>query len=253
MARLSPHGSRKLESRCDLNLPEPWPFNQWRGSTNPDFPTPRSEGNLATPRTQCGRICADTEFRLRWYVDEMVRSPETFTIVVSGELGAGKTFAAEYFQREHGFEHLSFVDRIWKPILAERGIDPTRAALQELGIELITNVGVDGLVDQLLRSRETDRIVIDDARRTEVLECLRAKLDRLLHIHILAPFDARFPRLVVRDGVQNEDEQRLAEQVSTELTIPALEAIADAVIRNDSSVENYEVQLNGALKEFGFL
>jgi dephospho-CoA kinase len=38
----------------------------------------------------------------------MIRDPETFTIVVSGELGAGKTFAANYFERERGFEHLSF-------------------------------------------------------------------------------------------------------------------------------------------------
>jgi dephospho-CoA kinase len=182
----------------------------------------------------------------------MVRKQETFAIVVSGELGAGKTFAAEYFESVHGFEHLSFVDRIWKPILAERGIEPTRAALQELGIELITEVGVDGLVDQLLFSRKTDRFVIDDARRTEVLDSLRSKPGRLLHLHILAPFDARFPRLVVRDGVKSEDEQRRAEQVSTELTIPELETIADVVIRNDSTTEDYKKGLNRALMEFGF-
>jgi len=179
----------------------------------------------------------------------MTRSPENFAIVVSGELGAGKTVAAKYFEREHGFEHLSFVDRIWMPILAERGIDPTRAALQELGIELIADVGVEGLVDQLLQSR----LVIDDARRSDVLESLRSKVERLLHIHILAPFDARFPRLVVRDGVSNEEEQRLAEQVSTELTIPALEAIADIVIRNDSTAEAYQIRLNRALLESDFL
>ena len=183
----------------------------------------------------------------------MTRSAENFAIVVSGELGAGKTVAAKYFEREHGFEHLSFVDRIWMPILAERGIDPTRAALQELGIELIADVGVEGLVDQLLQSRETDRFVIDDARRSDVLESLRSKVERLLHIHILAPFDARFPRLVVRDGVSNEEEQRLAEQVSTELTIPALEAIADIVIRNDSTAEAYQIRLNRALLESDFL
>lgn len=181
----------------------------------------------------------------------MELSRESFAVVVSGELGAGKTFAAEYFERVHGFEHLSFVDRIWKPILAERGISPSRSALQALGMELITEVGVNRVVDQLLSFRTADRIVIDDARRTDVLNSLRSKLDRLVHVHILAPFDARFPRLVVRDGIMSEEEQRRAEQVLTELTIPELETIADVIIRNNSTIANYEMLLNRAFAEFG--
>jgi dephospho-CoA kinase len=173
-------------------------------------------------------------------------------IVLSGELGAGKSAASVYISDAFGFERLSFVEAIWKPILRERGIEPTRSALQTLGIELVSTTGIPGLVDQLLASRKSNRVVIDDARRPDVVEAIRARIDNVFHVHILSSFDTRYKRLVVRDGVRSEEEQHLAESVETELTIASMQSIADAVIANDATLPDYQSRITKVLDEAHF-
>lgn len=172
-------------------------------------------------------------------------------IVVSGELGAGKSTAAKYLASSSGFEHLSFVERLWLPVLAERGIEPSRHSLQQLGIELVERVGIERLVDQLMATRNSTKVVIDDARRRDVVDRLRELVDVLVHVHLVADFDTRFPRLVERDGVRSESEQRRAETVSTETTIADLQPIADHVIHNTGSLEDLYARLDSIVKSVG--
>lgn len=158
-------------------------------------------------------------------------------VVLSGELGAGKTTAALYLVESLGFEHLSFVDRIWLPILNERGLPPTRANLQVLGVELMETVGPVELVRQLLATARQPRGVIDDARRVDVVEAIRRQADRpVRHIHLRADFGTRYPRLQARDGVRSEAEQRETEAFATEVTISQLEPIAEHVVDNVGSM-----------------
>lgn len=168
----------------------------------------------------------------------------TVAVVLSGELGAGKTTAARHLADTHHFEHLSFVERIWLPVLRERGIAPSRSSLQVLGIELMSDLGPRGLVDKLLSFQTTSRIVIDDARRVDVVEYLRSQRPRLTHIHLLADFAIRFPRLQERDGVASVSEQLAAEQVETEVTITELESVADHVVLNDGELTRLLARLD---------
>lgn len=160
-------------------------------------------------------------------------------VVLSGELGAGKTTAARYLVESLGYEHLSFVDRLWLPILDERQLDATRENLQVLGLELIESVGAAELVRQLLALSSQPFSVIDDARRVDVVEEIRRQATRpVCHIHLRAGFDTRFPRLQARDGVASEAQQRATERFATEVTIGELEPIADYVVDNVGTVDD---------------
>lgn len=170
---------------------------------------------------------------------------ETIALILCGGLGAGKSHAARYIEEKYGFLHLSFVDKIWKPILQERSLAFNRENLQQLGIELITTLGPEALVDQLLASEELpSRIVIDDVRRKDVAEIIRSKTRSTMVAYIESSLDSRFPRLVIRDGVVSKDQQVEVEQVATETTIPELRSIADIIILNEGGVEGFEKQLD---------
>jgi cytidylate kinase len=177
--------------------------------------------------------------------------PDTAAVVLSGQLGAGKTTAARYLSSNHRFEHLSFVERIWEPILRDRGLPKNRSSLQTLGIELMAELGPSGLVDALLAYQTSNRIVIDDARRTDVVQLIRIQRPNLTHVHLLADFDTRFPRLQLRDGVATVAEQVAAEGVETETTIGDLERVADHVIPNGGDLDRLFERLDLVVAELG--
>lgn len=168
-------------------------------------------------------------------------------IILSGDLGSGKTTAARFIRDKYGFQHLSFVEEIWKPILIERKLEFTRSNLQELGIELINTLGYEKLVDILLSHASSKYIVIDDVRRVDVFKyiesiCLRATL-----IYLDADFETRFPRLVMRDNVKSIAEQKQAELVETETTIKQLREIANYIIINSGSLEIFQKAIDSIL------
>jgi dephospho-CoA kinase len=167
------------------------------------------------------------------------------TLVLTGGLGAGKSTAARYIAGIHGFQRLSFVEEIWRPILRQRGVLECRSSLQQLGIELMRDVGAERLVlDLLARANGGAPVVIDDVRRADVLAIIRGLRPSTLHLHIVADFDVRYPRLVARDGVRSLDEQRTAESVETEVTIPELEGIADEIVVNAGDLAAFQRSLD---------
>lgn len=190
----------------------------------------------------------DTTGSVRSSIVGFMETRAETAVVVSGGLGAGKTTAATYMCDKHGFEHLSFVDRIWLPILAERGIEATRSSLQTLGIELVERIGINGLVDQLLEGRRTSKVVIDDARRPDVVEAIRARIPKVFHVHVEADFETRYPRLERRDGVTSRQEQAAAELVATETTIESMAPIADEVVVNRGSQADFERAIDEVLE-----
>lgn len=172
--------------------------------------------------------------------------------MVAGHIGAGKSTAANYLERAYGIHHMSFVSLIWLPILEQRSLPPTRENLQRLGLELMRDMGPERLVEQLLRAcPDGSWCTVDDVRTPVVLDelTLRAPGSSLLFLE--TPFEARFPRVVSRDGVETEEEQRDAEQFPTETDIDSLRSSARWVIPNDGSEACLHQSLDTIANELG--
>lgn len=171
-----------------------------------------------------------------------------YAIILSGSLGAGKSTAAKYLSQKSNYQHLSFVNEIWKPILIERGLEINRSNLQTLGIELMNKLGFEKIVELLLERAIPEKvIIIDDARRKDVvLKIKELCIDSFL-IYVDADFNIRFPRLVKRDNVRNEQEQKNAESIETETTIPELKDIADIIIYNSSNLDSFYTDIDNAI------
>lgn len=177
---------------------------------------------------------------------------DTKFLVIAGQIGAGKSTAAAYLESTHGIRHLSFVDMIWKPILAEREIPATRRNLQLLGVELLRDVGPEGLVNQLIVMCDNQSwATIDDVRTPSVHDLIVKKAPGSSLLFLDTSFESRFPRLVVRDGVRDEDEQREAESFPTETEIEILRRNARWVIRNDDHQRALHRALDEIASELG--
>lgn len=167
-------------------------------------------------------------------------------------IGAGKSTAAEYLSSTYKAEHRSFVKTIWEPILLERGLEITRPNLQELGIELMEERGANGLVDDMFGTLGSDgAYLIDDVRSPSVFEYILSISPESKLIFMQTSFDARFPRLQVRDQVASVADQRAAEQMSTETEIADLISYAWRVIENDGTQAELEAQLDEAALALG--
>lgn len=171
-----------------------------------------------------------------------------FSFIISGSLGAGKTTAASYISQKYGYQHLSFVGEIWKPILRERGLEINRENLQSLGIELMNSIGPTKIVEILLdKAIPYNRIVIDDVRRKDVVEIIKELSLDVFLVYINVDFKTRYPRLVKRDKIKSEEEQLKAEAVETETAIPELKSIANYIINNSGNLNSFYASLDEAI------
>ena len=177
-----------------------------------------------------------------------MKNKDNNVIIMAGSLGAGKTTAAKYVSKKYGFQHLSFVEEIWKPILNARKQEINRENLQKLGIELMEKIGPRKIVEDLLKKALPNKtILIDDVRRKEVVEIIKQHCSNVFLIYIEADFSTRYPRLVERDKIKNEEEQLKAEKVETELTIPELKLIADYIINNNENINSFYLNIDNVI------
>ena len=176
---------------------------------------------------------------------------ENSALIISGNLGSGKTTAAKYISRKYGYQHLSFVEEIWKPILSKRGMECNRKNLQELGVELMKNPGPEKIVKKLLNKAIPQKeVIIDDVRRSDIVLIFKNLCSSVFLVYIESDFQIRYPRLVIRNGVKSKEEQINAEKVETETTILELKEIANIVIVNESGIENLYQELDRVVEKF---
>ena len=173
-------------------------------------------------------------------------------IVLSGTIGAGKSTAAVYLSEKYDYVHLSYVEKIWKPILAKRKVNPSRENLQDLGEELMQKHGLEGLARLILPYLPKDRpFVIDDIRSPVVLSELRECIRKdLILVFIDTSAASRTPRLQIRDNLTSADELRSIESRITEKSIPDLEACADIVVVNNGSKTDFYKQIDQFVYDF---
>jgi len=163
-------------------------------------------------------------------------------------LGAGKTIVGDYLVQKKGFAFYSLSDAL-REELTKRGQEITRERLQDVGNELRRKFGNDILakriLEQISHAKKKNNYVIDSIRNPAEIEALKKNKDFTLWF-IDAPVDVRFERVKQRqrekDPITFKDfkaaeERELKSKDSANQQLLRCREMADAVIMNDSSVE----------------
>ncbi len=178
-------------------------------------------------------------------------------IGLTGRNGAGKTTAAKYLQQK-GFYCLSLSDVI-REEARKRGIEETRENLIALGNELREKYGVSALADLTAAKLEPNKnYAVDSVRHPAEAMALKKASGQCSLFHVFAPVEIRFKRTLARkrpgDPQTLKEFIRLEEQEFQSSNVAAqqlleTERMADRLIENTGAPEEFQENLDEALKE----
>jgi len=159
----------------------------------------------------------------------------------SGPIAAGKTTAG-CFLRSKEFHYRRF-SQVLENLLQDRGIVPSRQALQEVGEEVNKNQGQRWLCNKLLEMLpDQGDLVIDGLRFPEDHAFLAEKFGpAFLNIYIDAPEEVRLRRYVSQGFDKAEFINGISHSV--ELKVTRLSTLAHIVVENISSIKSFEAEI----------
>jgi dephospho-CoA kinase len=154
--------------------------------------------------------------------------------------GSGKTTLSAELAATLGWPRVSFGDYV-RSVADEKGLPPSREALQDLGAALIA-AGWDEFVRAVLgqaRRGEDQGIVIDGIRHHMAIATLRTAVAplRLCIVYLDASDVTRLGRLTER-GVADSSELARIDSHSTELEVHELGSIADIRVVSEGQVSD---------------
>jgi len=164
-------------------------------------------------------------------------------IGISGALGAGKTTAARFYERE-GFKYCRYSEVI-EALVRRTHSDVSRRLLQEEGQRVHVELGQRWLGRALIRNHlSAAKLVIDGLRFPDdhafLVEIFGWKFD---HLHINVSRNIRKARYEARESADFD----LASVHQVESQAQTLEQLASIVVNNDSTLVSYEGQLTNLL------
>ena len=163
-------------------------------------------------------------------------------IGLSGKIAAGKTTAAVYLNENYQFAILKTSDLL-DSILEAKHVKLSRKNQQKLGNELISTVGPGGFVAMMLYSTSESNRVIDAIRYSEAVTYLKGKYgNEFKHIHIEAKDSVRHARRGSKN-IRNVSSFKLIDKANTESDNAKLRKLADRIIKNESSLEEFYSKL----------
>jgi dephospho-CoA kinase len=169
-------------------------------------------------------------------------------IGLSGPMCSGKTTAGA-FLKERGY-HYGRYSQVIENIARRRGLTPSRAVLQQIGIEVNQQFqGQRWLGRQLLSLMPTSvNLVIDGLRHPADHAFLIETLGPdFMHLNIVADRNIRMLRYL-RDG-HTEDEFERASTHLAEAGVPGLAELAHATVTNNSdSIDSFAQSVFAMLK-----
>lgn len=179
-----------------------------------------------------------------------VKGEQTMIIGLTGKNGAGKTEVSQYLV-SRGFVYHSLADEV-RNEATRRGREISREVLIELGTELRSRLGAGVLAERVLARLASDRNhVIDSIRNPAEVEVLKRRKDFVL-LAVDASRQARFERsrLRGREGAAatleqfiREEDRELASDDPASQQLAATWQMADRVLQNDGSVEDFHRKL----------
>jgi adenylosuccinate synthase len=158
-------------------------------------------------------------------------------VILSGQIGTGKTTLAKNLESEFGFWHVKT-----KEFLKARSqeLQLERAALQSLGEKLDRRTAGTWVVEDLEKlarqSPSSQPIVLDSVRHPGQIDSIRSAYGRkVIHIHLeadMAELEIRYQQRIGTD-IKELSSYKLAHQNRTERMVNRLSKLADVVIRTD--------------------
>jgi len=177
-------------------------------------------------------------------------------IGLTGRNAGGKTTAGQTLAKR-GFNYLSLSDVI-REEAKKRGLDDVRENLIALGNELRERHGPGALAELTVQRMQSDRnYAVDSVRHPAEVAALK-KAGTFSLFHIFAPLEARFERAVARkrpgdaDTLQEfirQEEREFASSNAAAQQLLETERLANRVIENDGTLEDFSTKLATALSE----
>jgi hypothetical protein len=160
-------------------------------------------------------------------------------VLLSGPMAVGKSTVARELENSHSFQSLRSSPFL-SGLIRSRGLEPSRASMQQLGDALDASTDFGWVVDDVATplidaSPEVTRWLFDAVRKYEQVDRFRKRFgDAILHVHLTAPDDELRRRFVGRmaSGLQIDSLADFDSSVEhpNEIASRSLESIADLVL-----------------------
>jgi dephospho-CoA kinase len=168
-------------------------------------------------------------------------------VILIGLPGSGKTIGAAYL-KEFGFVSVSAGDVI-RDLCRKEGLPLTRESLSSYGQQLLNTRGFQYFGEMLLyRACNHEMVIFEGIRPPEVVQWLKSQLPETIVIYIESPEDVRLRRLVARG--EDEHSHKLVMTAAMERDIVKFKPLADAVIENTGSLDEFHQNLRNITTPF---
>lgn len=168
-------------------------------------------------------------------------------ICVAGRICSGKSTLAKRIATHVGCPLVSFGE-ILKDHLLKNELPATREALQNLGQELISQLGYDGFlqwsIDHSPHIQWKSALVMDGLRHGAIYSRLVEKFPRTVLIYCACSPETQLARLMKRDKVARDEAKRIISH-TTEQCVSELEPRAHLLFHSGySSMKSFLTQLD---------
>ncbi|MAG18082.1 MAG: hypothetical protein CL944_01250 [Candidatus Diapherotrites archaeon] len=168
-------------------------------------------------------------------------------IILVGLARSGKDTAADYLVEKHGFTKYTFSD-VLKEILEEKGVDPTKKRMNELGDMLRDEMGMDAIAKMLDKKiNKKDKLILVGPRSIEEIDFFKQKFPELKVIKITTGKDERFGRRSEEDPQREEEFYKRDEDDKHNKGFQKVLDSANLQVNNFSKIENFYLEIETAL------
>ena len=164
-------------------------------------------------------------------------------IAISGPTGSGKDTAANFIEKEFGFQHISG-GNILRDMLEKIGFEPKKEAVGDLGNLLRKNYGNDAIFKLVLEKAKTGSIVNSGFRSPAEGALIKNAGGFIIYIDAFE--SERHARVLKRSrDNENADEVQAIEKKETysenklNESLVDVRDMADVIISNDGSISDF--------------